>query len=1001
MEGLIKRLDLENDKHLYNQLYKIRSEYIKNTEGINKFTQLGGITKIIESLAAKVDNEASESGDKIIEVILSILGNCTCNSEESANQAFDAKIIEHVMTILDNANSPSIVSKACRLIGNLAQFQKIAIELQSRGIALMISNCLSEDADLSVLTMAIRAIRLLWNSKRFRHEILSFGSIYKIIVIFYKMLKNNNNANEQQPEVDSEVVILRRQHEPDRTISKEKLQSLIERMEKHEVEVSYEITKPERKSNVSFIMPSEKANLELVSGIIKCLLTITATSSAQVAKSVFADGFGISCLLFTSNETSKFRAMSLKIISNMSSNTFAQEYLGINNDLVSDVSSLLLNSDNLEKPLDHSEKRFCINILCMSSENACNRGKLRRSGVFKSLLSVANATECEKELVLLIFMFFQFRFDQLGLDTLLELGFIDVLIKILADLIKKKEVDHIKFDDPSLDEERKEEQKQKQKKRSIVDPPVGFNNFSKYMRYDPGSPSSSSSGYASVQQFSPSRCSGYSPFNSPARSLQDCDDSDSDIYSPVCSDNDNDDDDGRENTTKQSDFDILTYIYENAEIGAETKENDAEMLDIEDEASNMTLKGDENNESSKRPENETLKEIEADPINHILQLLWKVSIKNGDSPAFVRQSNLLVLLATAKIVKRPHGKIFQIFENILMQTRNFVAILKQSFVFKIYELSRPSYDHKDCYSCSKMKIISRELLNVYTSVAESGYGRGEITNFLLTGDNETKNKIAVSLTYIISCHDILNDFLFKYKALDIVMDISLSDNLLATAACDGLTIMANNLRIKIPSDDETLHKIIPDDFIVDETILTTKDDGDEIKFILKDGEISFDKETLKRSSEVFNSMLSGAFRESNSNEVKFPEYTVDGMKYFYQLIMLTNNKKLKSIAPKVNDISVVLQAYELSILYILTEIQKPLLNVIKIIINETSVQKVFEWSLLNVNQDLLITAICFYLCGNIDGKTKHKLFLEAMNSQYKNEWKQLIVDTILMKCQSL
>lgn len=903
------------------------------------------------------------------------------------------------MSIVNNSETSSILSKACRLIGNLAQFPKIALALQTKGIALSTSNCLSEDAHPSVLTMAIRAIRLLWNSKRFRFEILAFGSITKIMVILYKFLKNNNEKMEED-ELKSNVVILKRQHEPDRAISKEKLSNILEKMEKHDVEINYEISRPEKKDE-TFAIPAEKENFELVSGIVKCLLTVTTSSSSQVARSVYADGFGILCLLFLANETSKFRAMSLKIISNLSSNALAQEYLAINNDLVTQISSLLLNSDQLERPLDESEKKFCIKILCLSSENACNRGKLRRSGVFKNFLSIANTTTCEKEIALLIFTFYQFRFDQLGLDTLLDLGIIDVLIKVLANLIETKAADHIKVDDSSLDEERKEEQKQKQKKRSMAEPPAGFHSFSKYMRYDPGSPSSSSSGYASAQQYSPSRCSGYSPFNSPARNQDHDDDSDADIYSPVCSDNE-------EEVTKTQDFDILQFIYENDEIGASEEKETSETL-IDDEASNLTLKVDDSAEvepdtdkaeTTKRSENipEILKQIEDNPVNFILQLLWTFSIKNSDATAFVRPVNLLTLHKVCSIVKRPNGKIYQILENILLQTRNFVAILKQDFVFKIRELSRTAFDHVDCYSCKKMKLISRNLLHSYGSVAESGYGRGEFAHFLLTGDDEMKKKIAVNLTFIISCPEILNDFLFKYKALDIVMDIILSEKLLATEAADGLTVMANNLNIQIPSDDDVLQRIIPDEFVVDEKLLQC-DECNAIKFILKDGEISFDKETLKSSSDVFHSMLSGDFRESNFNEVKFPDYTVDGMKYFFQLVKLDKEKKLKQIAPRVNDMNVILQAYELSILYIITNIQKPLLNVIKIVLDERSVLKIFEWSLRNINQDLLISAICYFLCGDIDGKAKLELFLQANQSQFSKEWKNVITDTILMKCQ--
>lgn len=559
--------------------------------------------------------------------------------------------------------------------------------------------------------------------------------------------------------------------------------------------------------------------------------------------------------------------------------------------------------------------------------------------------------------------------------------------------METKAVDHIKFDDPSLDDERKEEQKQKQRKRSLAEPPVNFNSFSKYMRYDPGSPGSSSGDYTYVPPFSPGRSSGYSPISSPSRSYQDYDESDSDIYSPVCSENE------EENQPEKEDFNILTFIYENDEIGAEPVASD-------DETSNLTPVGEGEQESSKEDSSkrsdhipETLKAIEDDPLQHVILLLWEVSIKRSHDPAFVRPANLLTLHKVAQLVQRPNGKIFQTIENILTQTQNFVAILKQNFIFKLRELSRPSYDHENCYSCSKMKVISKDLLRAYGTIAESGYGRGEIARFLLTGDEDVRKKIAISLTYTISNPDFLNDMLFRLKALDIILDIIFNESDLAAEACDGLTIMANNLNIKIPSDDDVLENIIPDDYLEDQTLWNTE--GEQIKFVLKDGETSFNKEALKNASEVFNSMLSGDFRENSQSEVKFAEYTVEGMKYFFQLMAIAQKGQMKPIAPKVKDIFQILHAYELSILYILTNIQKPLLNVIKILLDETSVQKIFEWSLRNINQELLIAAICYFLCGNIDGPTKLKLFLEANHSQYKNEWKQLLVDTILMKCQPM
>lgn len=242
----------------------------------------------------------------------------------------------------------------------------------------------------------------------------------------------------------------------------------------------------------------------------------------------------------------------------------------------------------------------------------------------------------------------------------------------------------------------------------------------------------------------------------------------------------------------------------------------------------------------------------------------------------------------------------------------------------------------------------------------------------------------------------LNKLLFDYRALSIVLDVIFKNNSeLSMNACDGVTIMAENLNIKIPSD-ETLGNIIPDDF---KEIDAPQGGNDKIKFIVSDGEISLDKSILIESSEVFTSMLSSGFRESKFNEIHFPTYTINGVKYFHQLLTMQKNGKLKSIAPKVDDIEILLHSFELSNLYIILEIQQPLLNVIKIVINETNVMKVFEWSLKNVNQELLISSICYFLCAKIDGEKKLKLFITANESKYSDVWRKLIVDSITMKCR--
>lgn len=307
----------------------------------------------------------------------------------------------------------------------------------------------------------------------------------------------------------------------------------------------------------------------------------------------------------------------------------------------------------------------------------------------------------------------------MGIDTLLECGLIDVLIVILNSIIEKKDVDHIRFDDPSLDDPEETKINGKQQKKRSRDDSNSYTQYQKYMRYDPGSPGSSS-GYGSNQyQYSPSRSSQYSSYNSPSRSYDIANDSDSENYSPVCSDNEDD------ASKEPKEFDILNFLYNTDSIGKpeevfEINEDGNELVELDDETSCLNLH-DEDDEiedtsyekSQKNVAKEAedsltdpVKQFENDPLQFILLLLWKVSINNNSAMEFVRPSNLTTLLSICKVVPKPNGRIFQILENIVTHISNFVKILKQTFIFQLHDLSLPIYDHENCYSCSKVSILN-------------------------------------------------------------------------------------------------------------------------------------------------------------------------------------------------------------------------------------------------------------------------------------------------------
>lgn len=354
---------------------------------------VNGITRLVQLLITPKQNE------KVLEVILSILGNCTYNKQNCSMEAYKENIIDHLIRIINESDNNNIQSRGCRLLGNLAQFEVIAVSLQKSGIALCLSNCLVEDVNEPTLIMCLRAIRLMWSSKKFRFEILSFGSIYKIMIILGQMLKNKDQIEAPaEIESSSNVVILKRLNVPDRTISKEKLSNMIGKMEQDDVAINYERVYKIEVTSPEFIMPEKKDPVfDLISGILKCLLPITATILPQVARSIFSESRGLSYFIFLADESSPFRAVALKILSNLSSNQYAQEFLS-NNELVPMVANLIINSSIMKPLLESNEERCCLTILCLSSENACNRGKLRRSGVFKNMLVKAQTTKSPREL---------------------------------------------------------------------------------------------------------------------------------------------------------------------------------------------------------------------------------------------------------------------------------------------------------------------------------------------------------------------------------------------------------------------------------------------------------------------------------------------------------------------------------------------------------------------------------------------------------------------------
>lgn len=66
------------------------------------FLKVDGIKKMTELLALRVDRDSTEVNDKMTEVLLSILGNCTCNNLEAAIQVSFVNLISSKRNFKEN-----------------------------------------------------------------------------------------------------------------------------------------------------------------------------------------------------------------------------------------------------------------------------------------------------------------------------------------------------------------------------------------------------------------------------------------------------------------------------------------------------------------------------------------------------------------------------------------------------------------------------------------------------------------------------------------------------------------------------------------------------------------------------------------------------------------------------------------------------------------------------------------------------------------------------------
>lgn len=301
------------------------------------------------------------------------------------------KIAIPLATILKSIPNPVIQCRACRLLGNLGKVDaNQLVSTHCPAMAQALCRIIEDTSDVQTRMMAFRACRFLLGNTQFLKHFLQSSGFTIILRILTAVMKNDSNVAEEEKLLSDaqgplKVGLKRNQH-------REKyFEEVARNLEGVRSDIfDHEVLKNSTRNSNAYVIPEERAALDLVSEILKCLLVI---SELQINAVVWESLNRASCTFapivyfITEEKKSKHRSAALKILSNLSKNHGAF-YILSSADAILAACELLVADDNLTE----SERRHCIHIISILSTDACNRSKIRRSGALRKFIAMIKGT---------------------------------------------------------------------------------------------------------------------------------------------------------------------------------------------------------------------------------------------------------------------------------------------------------------------------------------------------------------------------------------------------------------------------------------------------------------------------------------------------------------------------------------------------------------------------------------------------------------------------------
>ncbi|RZC36130.1 uncharacterized protein BDFB_007081 [Asbolus verrucosus] len=453
---------------------------------------------------------------------------------------------------------------------------------------------------------------------------------------------------------------------------------------------------------------------------------------------------------------------------------------------------------------------------------------------------------------------------------------------------------------------------------------------------------------SSESELAMSWTSGLSPESSPRSQVYGISESDSDDYSPVCSEVDT------------SDFPLP--MMEDESPTGELDECSEEIREVDDNLSGFGA------------DSASMTHVKVKLVTKIIELLKTYAKLKPPIAQLGTPELLLRLILSMGYFEWPFTS--SILEELICKILDFhdhlLPLMQSDFIPIIYDFTKMVHGTR-CSKCNQFRWISSSVIKKLTKVAESGVGKGDIAHKLLRGDSATKQQLVLVIPYIVKNKPILVKLMMNCGGLEVLMKLLREESDLQEKSIKVLCVLAaKKLGIPNPKTVKSVSKMC----------LSERHMGDAarvVTFKLDDGSLlRADRELLSKNSDFFCRLLNGGFKESNEDVITLPNVANKSLGCLVDLIKCDIDKT----APV--DIDLDLDTYldliALCDRFLMQDYCVYLADCVeRFRLSSKTIPVIYHWSLGSRTNFLRVECIAFALVGNIADTDRFEMFRNLFN----------------------